>query len=343
MITFDTSSKYLQVALSAAPVTNNFPWIVSYFDTNSTAIIDITAISENDGLTNGTTPVIVVSAPPATPVPIIRQLKSFMLTNADTAPSNVVQIQYVDGANTRIISFTLAAGYTLGYEDDRGWYVVDLYGATVVSSGTAITALTGDVTAIGPGSAVATVVGIQDVPVSSTAPTTGQVLEYNGTNWIPTTPSSGSAPDVAIIQYALASNTPGGTSAVGWNVIPVNTLYLNEGSHFSLPDSTTDIQVMTDGVYEVEIQATAYAPNVFKIGLYDTTAEEYISIGLSCYGDASQGAVAVLNDKLTLNTTQVLQLQLVIGSVYSSIGLGVPTNFDDLTEIYDQITFRKVG
>lgn len=36
-----------------------------------------------------------------------------------------------------------------------------------------------------------TVIGIQDIPVSSTAPTTGQVLEYNGTHYVPTTISSG--------------------------------------------------------------------------------------------------------------------------------------------------------
>ena len=35
-----------------------------------------------------------------------------------------------------------------------------------------------------------TVARIQSVPVSATAPTTGQILEYNGTEWIPTTPAA---------------------------------------------------------------------------------------------------------------------------------------------------------
>lgn len=36
-----------------------------------------------------------------------------------------------------------------------------------------------------------TVIGIQTIPVSSVAPTAGQVLEYNGSQYAPTTPSSG--------------------------------------------------------------------------------------------------------------------------------------------------------
>lgn len=43
--------------------------------------------------------------------------------------------------------------------------------------------------AAGGGSGNAT--SIQSVPVSATAPTTGQVLEYDGTDWVPTTPSGG--------------------------------------------------------------------------------------------------------------------------------------------------------
>lgn len=40
-----------------------------------------------------------------------------------------------------------------------------------------------------------TVVGIQGVAVSSTAPTTDQVLEYNGTEWVPTALPSSLPPD----------------------------------------------------------------------------------------------------------------------------------------------------
>lgn len=50
-----------------------------------------------------------------------------------------------------------------------------------------ISALTGDVIATGPGSAAASVVGIQGTAVSATPPTAGQLLSYNGTStqWEP--------------------------------------------------------------------------------------------------------------------------------------------------------------
>ena len=41
-----------------------------------------------------------------------------------------------------------------------------------------------------------TVIGIQGRPVSSAAPSSGQVLEWNGSLWVPTTPSAGGVTSV---------------------------------------------------------------------------------------------------------------------------------------------------
>lgn len=57
-----------------------------------------------------------------------------------------------------------------------------LYSSSIPS---ALTALTGDVTASGTGSQAATVARIQGRNVLSTAPTNGQVLAWNGTAWAP--------------------------------------------------------------------------------------------------------------------------------------------------------------
>ena len=57
-----------------------------------------------------------------------------------------------------------------------------LYSSSIPS---ALTALTGDVTASGTGSQAATVARIQGRSVLSTAPTNGQVLAWNGTAWAP--------------------------------------------------------------------------------------------------------------------------------------------------------------
>ncbi len=69
-----------------------------------------------------------------------------------------------------------------------------------------ITALTGDVTAAGSGSVAATVAKIQSVAVSTTSPTSAQVLTYNSTlsKWNPQT-ASGGTPTLAVVQDSAPS------------------------------------------------------------------------------------------------------------------------------------------
>lgn len=62
-------------------------------------------------------------------------------------------------------------------------------------AGNYITALTGDVTASGPGSAAATVAKVQGVTVDSTAPTTGDLLRYDGSQWRHVALTSGDIPN----------------------------------------------------------------------------------------------------------------------------------------------------
>lgn len=77
------------------------------------------------------------------------------------------------------------------------------------------------------------VIGIQGEPVSATAPTVGQVLEWDGTVWVPTTPPSslppdgyangdlgGSYPDPVVIALQgnmLSATTPSTNQVLEWN------------------------------------------------------------------------------------------------------------------------------
>jgi hypothetical protein len=55
-----------------------------------------------------------------------------------------------------------------------------------------LTSITGDLSlAAGETETVATVIGIQGQPVSVTDPTTNQVFQFNGTEWVPTTYTAG--------------------------------------------------------------------------------------------------------------------------------------------------------
>jgi hypothetical protein len=56
----------------------------------------------------------------------------------------------------------------------------------------AFTSITGDLSLTdGETETVATVIGIQGQPVSATDPTTNQVFQFNGTEWVPTTYTAG--------------------------------------------------------------------------------------------------------------------------------------------------------
>ena len=84
----------------------------------------------------------------------------------------------------------------------------------------------GDVTG---NSATTTVVKIQGYAVSSTAPTTGQALEYNGSVWIPTTLSAGfsaggdlsgtntSQTVIAIQGVSVSTTTPTSNQVLEYN------------------------------------------------------------------------------------------------------------------------------
>lgn len=98
------------------------------------------------------------------------------------------------------------------------------------AAGNYITALTGDVTASGPGSSAATVVKIQGTAVSATPPTTNQYLQYNGTAWLPVTAAStaaGNFSSVILDTATLAApGTPSGTPSTSGGTVAA-------GNHFT--------------------------------------------------------------------------------------------------------------
>ena len=84
----------------------------------------------------------------------------------------------------------LQPGDTAYAQAEASLYVYNLSGWTPVSQG--ITQITADVLAgPGPGSVTATVVALQGRPVPDVAPADGQVLTWNGTDWVPGSPASG--------------------------------------------------------------------------------------------------------------------------------------------------------
>ena len=94
---------------------------------------------------------------------------------------------------------------------------------------------------------------LQGVNVATTAPTTGQVLTYNGTNWVPSTPASGAGNPTATINVGATTNT----LAVGNNFLvrltgPTGSFTINgisagaDGQMVTLYNTTNNNMVLTN-------------------------------------------------------------------------------------------------
>ena len=117
----DTTTRKLQIILTAAKTTTDMSVIVDYVDiTTTTTVPGITP-----SLSNGVTAVDILAAPAASTQ---RKVNGLEVYNADTA-SKVVEIRLNDNATLyTIVKITLGVGDTLGYTDVRGWYVQNANG-----------------------------------------------------------------------------------------------------------------------------------------------------------------------------------------------------------------------
>jgi hypothetical protein len=141
-----------------------------------------------------------------------------------------------------------------------------------------------DVTLAASGNA--TVVGIQTIPVSATAPTLNQVLQYNGSSWVPTSFSPGGVTAVTA-SVPLASTggatpnisvTPGANNTflttnnigvVGFNALSVDGVTLKgDGSSSALAINLDNANIWTN----IETFAPRAAHNVASLVVNQTAA-----------------------------------------------------------------------
>lgn len=116
MIILDTTNKTLEVILNGAVTANELPFTAHYVDITATSV----TAGQQDGATNGTTAVTVLSAPAASTQ---RQLKFFSLYNSDTAPATVT-IRYNNNGTTRIVyKIILNVGYSLLCDVNGKFYI----------------------------------------------------------------------------------------------------------------------------------------------------------------------------------------------------------------------------
>ena len=122
----DTTNKSLEVVLGGAATTNQLDFITSYADYNGTLFTP----GANDGTTNDTTAVTIVSAPAAS---TYRTVKFISVYNNDTAAADVT-IQLNNNSTTRVIlTVTLSAGEQLVHENGQ-WKILNTSGETKVTT-----------------------------------------------------------------------------------------------------------------------------------------------------------------------------------------------------------------
>ena len=121
MIILDATTKSLQIKLSGSVTTNQLPFAASYVDSTGTT----TTPGEQDGTSNNTTAVTLVSAPASSTQ---RLVKNIVIQNADTASAKVTVIYNNNSTLRNIIVATLAVGDQLTYEDGSGWVTLDTNG-----------------------------------------------------------------------------------------------------------------------------------------------------------------------------------------------------------------------
>jgi hypothetical protein len=219
---------------------------------------------------------------------------------------------YVTGTNTPInATNTILQGFE------------NLQAQVSATGGSAITSLTGDVTATGPGAAAATVVALQGSAISNTAPTDAQILIWvNGTSkWTPTSVSGDATiSDSGVLTFATVNgnvgafgsstsipsftvNAKGLITAASSNVViaPAGTLTGTTLASNVVTSSLTSVGTITSGVWNGTPLSAAYM-------LALPTAEIYVGNG------SNQPAAVTVTGDISISSSGVVTLATVNSS-----------------------------
>lgn len=120
MIKLDSTSKSLEVLLTAAATTTELPVYASYSDI-SQSTFGLTGAGSNDTITTGATAVTAVSAPAASTT---RKIDLVTVYNEDTVAAEVT-VRVNSASNRILIKETIRPGETLQYCDGEGWSVAN--------------------------------------------------------------------------------------------------------------------------------------------------------------------------------------------------------------------------
>lgn len=205
-------------------------------------------------------------------------------------------------------------------------------------------ALTGDVTSTS-GSAATTVAKIQGNPVANTAPSAGQTLVWDGTNWTPSTPSAGGGGGANGLTYYLDYGTAADTPTSNLPGTPKMLGRTGSASASSVTSATLTLDTWTLIAGFVS-ESAPQDPAVLSIpgGLWD--------FNLWAYGDANSQAPTSIRAKVyvydgtnapTLIATSSAQTINSVSAQFSIAALVSQTTITATDRIYVEIEARATA
>ncbi len=243
-------------------------------------------------------------------------------TIENTAPDQPVVL---NGTGATTITGTYP-NFTISSTDNNTTYTAGT-GLTLTGTSFSHNAHTGDVS----GTTALTVTGIQGMAVDSTAPTTNQVLQYNGSNWSPTQPSN-------LISAGNGLNYSGNTLNTVWTQTG-NNIYNNNtgrvGIGMNAPTGKLSVQGDTSNVlFEVK-DKNGYS--VFVV--YQDSVQVFVDASgakanKGCFAvnpKAQQKASNTHYLRITPDSTRIYTGDTIAGFGVRNIGVTETTSYMQLT------------
>jgi hypothetical protein len=184
---------------------------------------------------------------------------------------------------------------------------------------------------------------VSDLTQSGAA--TGNVLQWNGTAWVPAAPSSSSL-EFVVLKDVKASNTNGQTLTVNtWNTRHINTEETDTGNICTLNNNQFTLPA---GTYLIQAAITSNANNSTRQSLFrlrNITNSSDVLFGLTFYyaSGFANHVMSFLSGVFTVSASTTFEIQEYPKTNGSSVLSGYAANVSGFSECYLTAVITKVA
>jgi hypothetical protein len=175
---------------------------------------------------------------------------------------------------------------------------------------------------------------------------TGNVLQWNGTAWVPAAPSSSSL-DFVVLKDVKASNTNGQALTLDtWNTRHINTEETDTGNICTLSNNQFTLPAGTYSILAVVLTTVHYAYRYSQFRLRNTTDSLDVLFGTSCC-PKSQYQVndySFVLGVFTISATKTFEIQEhPKANTSGPFVAGYPANIPGISECYLTAVITKIA